>query len=118
DSPKLALIDVQYSEVRPEKGLFYRLEAAGRIRRLTTDDQVAAAVANAPTDTRAFLRGGAIERFTASVAAASWDSLVLERADGSLVRIALRDPLSFTRDHVGEALADAESADDLVARLS
>ncbi|GAA4507458.1 depupylase/deamidase Dop [Brevibacterium yomogidense] len=118
DSPKLALIDVQYSDVRPEKGLFYRLEAAGRIRRLTTDEQVADAVANAPTDTRAFLRGGAIERFTASVAAASWDSLVLERADGSLVRIALRDPLSFTREHVGGALTDADSADDLVARLS
>ena len=57
-------------------------------------------------------------RFTAAVAAASWDSLVLERADGSLVRIPLRDPHRFTRDEVGDALAGARDADDLVARLS
>ncbi len=118
DSPKLALIDVQYSDVRDGRGLFYRLEAAGRIRRLTTDEEVTRAVDTAPSDTRAFLRGGAVARFTESVAAASWDSLVLERADGTLVRIALRDPHRFTRDEVGEALTAARDADDLIARLS
>lgn len=118
DSPKLALIDVQYSDVRDGRGLFYRLESAGRIRRLTTDDEVTRAVETAPESTRAFLRGGAVARFTAAVAAASWDSLVLERADGSLVRIPLRDPHRFTRDEVGDALAGARDADDLVARLS
>src|SRR5690606_24835447 len=87
DDPKLALIDVQYSDVRREKGLFHRLESAGRIRRITTDEQVERAVEQAPAQTRAFLRGGVIERFAPSVAAASWDSVVLERADGSLVRL-------------------------------
>ena len=117
DAPKLALIDVQYSDVRREKGLFYRLEAAGRIRRITTDEQVERAVEQAPAQTRAFLRGGIIERFAPSVAAASWDSVVLERADGSLVRLALRDPLGHTRDRVGDALHGAGSADDLIERL-
>ena len=118
DSPKLALIDVQYSDVRAGKGLFHRLEAAGRIRRLTTDDEVTRAVESAPTGTRAFLRGGAVARFAGSVAAASWVSLVLERADGSHVRLALRDPHRFTREEVGDALAGAQDADDLLARLS
>ena len=117
DAPKLALIDVQYSDVRREKGLFYRLEAVGRIRRITTDEQVERAVEQAPAQTRAFLRGGIIERFAPSVAAASWDSVVLERADGSLVRLALRDPLSHTRERVGDALHGAGSADDLIERL-
>lgn len=117
DDPKLALIDVQYSDVRREKGLFHRLESAGRIRRITTDEQVERAVEQAPAQTRAFLRGGVIERFAPSVAAASWDSVVLERADGSLVRLALRDPLGHTRDRVGDALHGAGSADDLIERL-
>lgn len=118
DSPQLALIDVQYSDVRREKGLFHRLEAAGRIRRLTTDAQVEDAVARAPEDTRAFLRGGVVERFAPAVAAASWESIVLERGDGTLVRIPLRDPHGFTRERVGDALAQAESADDLITALA
>jgi proteasome accessory factor A len=117
DDPTLALIDVQYSDVRREKGLFHRLESAGRIRRLTTDAQVEAAVDTAPHDTRAFLRGGVIERFAPAVAAASWDAVVLERADGTHVRIGMRSPLGHTREAVGAALHAAGSADDLIERL-
>ncbi|MEV9079278.1 proteasome accessory factor PafA2 family protein, partial [Klebsiella pneumoniae] len=73
DDAKLHLIDLQYSDIRPEKGLYHRLVAAGRIERLLTDEQVAAAVHEPPEDTRAYFRGRCIEKFADSVAAASWD---------------------------------------------
>ena len=33
-SPKLALVDLQYSDVRPEKGLYHRLVARGSMKTL------------------------------------------------------------------------------------
>jgi hypothetical protein len=34
DSARLQAVDIQYSDVRPEKGLYHRLVARGRIERL------------------------------------------------------------------------------------
>ena len=39
---KLHLVDLQYSDVRPEKGLYNRLVASGRMERLLTEEEVAA----------------------------------------------------------------------------
>ena len=39
-SPKLQLVDLQYSDVRPEKGLYHRLVARGSMKRLVTDEEV------------------------------------------------------------------------------
>ena len=40
--PRLQLVDLQYSDVRPDRGLYNRLAAAGRMKRLVTDEQVTA----------------------------------------------------------------------------
>ena len=37
DDAKLHLIDLQYADIRPEKGLYHRLARAGRITRLLDD---------------------------------------------------------------------------------
>ena len=39
-TPRLHLVDLQYSDVRPDKGLAQRLQARGRLVRLTTDAEV------------------------------------------------------------------------------
>ena len=39
-SPKLQLVDLQYSDVRPEKGLYHRLVARGAMQRMLDDDEV------------------------------------------------------------------------------
>jgi proteasome accessory factor A len=119
DDAKLHLIDLQYSDIRPEKGLYHRLVAAGRIERLLTDEQVAAAVHEPPEDTRAYFRGRCIEKFADSVAAASWDSVILDLPGReSLQRIPTTDPLRGTRAHVGRLLDDCSSAEELFAALT
>ena len=40
DDAKLQLIDLQYSDIRPEKGLYHRLVGLGRIERLLDDAAV------------------------------------------------------------------------------
>ncbi|WP_250444775.1 depupylase/deamidase Dop [Actinotalea sp. C106] len=118
DHPRLAAMDIQWSDLRPERGLYHRLAAAGAVERLTDDEEVARAVHEPPADTRAYFRGTVVRRFGAAVRAASWDSVVLDVPSlPSLRRIPLRDPWRGTREHVGVLLEECEDAAALVERL-
>lgn len=107
--PKLRLVDLQYHDVRRDKGLYHRLEGAGEVERLTTDAEIEHAVMEPPEDTRAYFRGHCIGRFPDAIAAASWDSLIFDTGREALQRVPMREPLRGTRAHV-EGLLDA--ADD------
>ncbi|WP_448060528.1 depupylase/deamidase Dop [Cellulomonas hominis] len=118
DHPRLAAMDLQWSDVRPERGLYHRLLAAGAVERLVSEEDVAAAVRHPPEDTRAFFRGEAIARYGAHVSAASWDSIVFDVPGApTLQRVPMRDPLRGTRSHVGELLERSGDARALLAAL-
>ncbi len=119
DDAKLKLIDVQYSDIRPEKGLYHRLAAGGRVERLLTDQEVEAAMHEPPEDTRAYFRGRCLEKYAAHVAAASWDSVILDLPGReSLQRIPTLDPLRGSRAHVGALLDRCDTAAELFAALT
>jgi len=119
DDAKLALIDLQYADIRPEKGLYHRLAGAGRVERLLDDATVEGAMHDPPTDTRAYFRGRCLEKFSSSVAAASWDSVIFDLPGReSLQRVPTIDPLRGSRAHVGDLLDRCESAEALVAALT
>ncbi|WNV77770.1 depupylase/deamidase Dop [Geodermatophilus sp. DSM 44513] len=115
---RLRLVDLQYSDVRPEKGLYHRLVSRGSMQRLLTDEEVAGAVLSPPSDTRAFFRGECLRRYPAQVAAASWDSVVFDLGRENLVRIPTMEPLRGTRDHVGELFETTSSAQELVDTIT
>lgn len=115
--PKLRAIDLQYHDVRRDRGLYYRLESSGKVERLTSDAEVEAAIDEPPEDTRAYFRGRCISRYPDAIAAASWDSLIIDTGADALQRIPMREPLRGTKEHVEELLAQAEDAAALVARL-
>ncbi|MFZ2511917.1 MAG: depupylase/deamidase Dop [Gordonia sp. (in: high G+C Gram-positive bacteria)] len=114
---RLKLIDLQYSDVRLDKGLYNRLVARGSMSRLVTEEQVQRAVANPPADTRAYFRGTCVSRFGADVAAASWDSVIFDLGEDTLVRIPTMEPLRGTKEMVGDLLESATSAADVVTGL-
>jgi proteasome accessory factor PafA2 len=116
--PKLRAIDLQYHDVRRDRGLYHRLERSGKVERLTTDDQVQRAVMEPPDDTRAYFRGRCISKFPDAIAAASWDSLILDTGRDALQRIPMREPLRGTRVHVQELLDLCDDAASLVDRLT
>lgn len=119
DHPRLAAMDIQWSDVRPERGLYHRLLAAGAVERLVPEDAAEAAVTDPPSDTRAYFRGTVVRRFGDQVRAASWDSVVLDvPALPSLRRIPLRDPHRGTAAHVAALLDDCADAGELVERLA
>jgi Pup amidohydrolase len=115
--PKLRAIDLQYHDVRRSKGLYHRLEASGEVERLTTDEQIERAVNEPPHDTRAYFRGRCIGKYPDAIAAASWDSLIIDTGAEALQRIPMREPLRGTKSHVEGLLDKAVDAKKLVELL-
>src|SRR3954454_16782306 len=118
NAPRLHLVDLQYSDVRLDKGLYNRLVARGSMKRLVTEQQVLDAVDIPPTDTRAYFRGECLRRFGADIAAASWDSVIFDLGGDSLVRIPTLEPLRGSKAHVGALLDSVNSAVELVEQLT
>ena len=116
---KLQLIDYQYSDIRPEKGLYHRLVGMGRIERLLTDAEVERAMHEPPEDTRAYFRGRCLEKYADSVAAASWDSVIFDLPGReSLQRVPTIDPLRGSKAHVGELIDRCDTAAQLFNELT
>ncbi|HEY7144479.1 MAG TPA: depupylase/deamidase Dop [Streptosporangiaceae bacterium] len=117
--PRLQLVDLQYSDVRADRGLYNRLAARGRMTRLLDEAEVARAVEYPPEDTRAYFRGRCLRQYPEAVAAASWDSVIFDiPGRESLQRVPTLEPLRGTRAHVGDLLDRCETASDLVAALT
>jgi proteasome accessory factor A len=117
-APRLAMVDLQYSDVRLDKGLYNRLVSRGSMERLVTENEVLAAVTEPPDDTRAYFRGRCVAQYADRLAAASWDSVIFDVGRESLVRIPTLEPTRGTKAHVGELLDNAEDAIQLVDALT
>jgi proteasome accessory factor A len=116
--PRLALIDLQYSDMRPEKGLAYQLERRGSLLRVTSDEEVSSAVEAPPRDTRAFFRGECMRRYPDNIAAAAWDSVVFDLPEAeTLLRVPTMEPTRGTAAHVEHLLDRASTAGALVRLL-
>lgn len=116
--PRVTMMDLQYHDLRPEKGLFAALERGGYVERLVDDAAVASAVTEPPIDTRAYFRARCLQKFPQEVYAASWASVLVDVGQAAVKRIPLNDPARGTRDLVGTLLEEVESVDALVSRLS
>ncbi len=117
NSAKLAMIDLQYHDVRRSRGLYHRLAEAGNVERLIADADIEGAVSEPPEDTRAYFRGRCIARYPQSIAAASWDSVIFDTGADSLQRVPTREPLRGTKDHVESLFEVSETAAELIAAL-
>src|SRR5205085_7138197 len=104
NDPKLRLVDLQYHDVRREKGLYYRLAEAGKVETIATEEEIRRAVIEPPDDTRAFFRGRCIQKYADAIAAASWDSVIFDTGGEALQRIPMREPLRGTRSAVADLI--------------
>jgi proteasome accessory factor A len=115
---RLAAIDIQFADLRPDKGLARVLQQKGKMDLLFSEDQVAQAVANPPSDTRAYFRGTCVSKFIDQVAAASWDSVILDLGpDVPLKRISTPDALGGTKSATSDLFESSDLAADLLANL-
>ncbi len=110
---RLAAMDLQYHDLRPDRSLFARLP----IERLVDDTDAVRAISEAPVDTRAWFRGQCLASWPGSVVAANWDSVVLDVGSGSFRRIPMMDPLRGTEAIAGALFVDCPDPAELVRRL-
>ncbi|BBE22799.1 proteasome accessory factor PafA2 [Arthrobacter sp. MN05-02] len=116
--PRLALVDLQYADLRPEKGIYQRLAPRGDVDLLVRPEEVARAAVQPPRDTRAYFRGRCISEYPAEVVGASWDSLIFELAgERRLQRVQTREPLRGTAVLTEELFETAADARDFLTRL-
>lgn len=118
DDPRVAMLDLQYHDVRPDKGLYYTLERSNLIDRLIQDNQIAQAEHTPPAGTRAYFRGHCLRKFGREVYAASWTSVLFDIGNTTIKRIPLMDPLRGTESLTRELLEGCDSAGSLLAKLT
>jgi proteasome accessory factor A len=101
DDAKLAMLDLQWADLRQDKGLYYTLVNRGAIRTIATEDEIRHAMDHPPNTTRAWTRGRLIERFGAHLAGVSWESVLIRPfRQGPIHRFTFLEPLAATQhDH-------------------
>src|SRR6266436_2437761 len=115
---RVAMIDLQYHDIRPSKGLYYKLEESDAVERMTTEDEVTKAIYDPPKDTRAYFRGMCLQKYSDEVVSASWDSVIFDLKEGPLKKIFMLEPLRGTEAHVRQLLTESPTAADLLRNIS
>jgi proteasome accessory factor A len=118
DHSKLKMIDLQYHDVRRDRGLYYKLVSSGKIDRLVKDEEIDYAVDHPPEDTRAYFRGECLRRFSPKIVAASWDALIFDTGDEPLRKVPTMEPTRGTKAHVQDLLDRSPDASTLLKNLS
>jgi proteasome accessory factor A len=115
---RVQMIDLQFHDIRPGKGLFYKLEESDAVDRIATDDEIAKAMYDPPKDTRAYFRGMCLQRYADEIVSASWDSVIFDLKEGPLKKIFMLEPLRGTEAHVRQLLTESPTAADLLRNIS
>lgn len=115
---RLAAIDIQFADLRPEKGISLILQQKGKVDVMFTEEQIAQAVANPPIDTRAYFRGSCITKYCNQIAAASWDSVIFDLGpDTPLKRVSTPDARGGIKLAVAALFAKSRDANELLTNL-
>ena len=117
DDPLMRSLDLAYSDVDPENGLYHGLEQDGHVTRLTDDSRVSRAMLEPPADTRAAVRGAFVKRFAESIESVSWGGVVMN-VEAERVVVELGISGSQTSIRCAEAVLGAATEGEAVAALS
>ena len=115
DDDVIKSIDIKYSEITSDDGIAQVLKRNRLLKEYLNPFDVQEAVSEPPINTRAWFRGKSVSKFSKSIAAASWDSLIFDiDKNQPLFRIATADPLKGTQELTGEMINQSDTALDLV----
>jgi proteasome accessory factor A len=114
---QVQMLDLQYHDLRRDKGLYYLLERQGQVERIVSDEEISNAIHEPPEDTRAYFRGRCLQRYGAEVFGVNWDSISFGIGEEPIKRVLMTEPLKGSKAHVEQLLADSPSAADLVKNL-
>ncbi|MGH7265952.1 MAG: Pup--protein ligase [Candidatus Rokuibacteriota bacterium] len=98
--PRVSLIDLQYHDIRPDRGLYYRLAKNDMVERMATDEAIEQAKHIPPQTTRARLRGEFIRRANLKGKDYRVDWVYLKLNDPERETILCKDPFQAHDERV------------------
>ena len=100
----MSLLDLQYHDIRREKGVFYRLQDRGMAERTLTDEDMMEAINTPPQTTRAKLRGDFIRRAKERKRDYTVDWVHLKLNDQAQRTVLCKDPFRSQDDRVAKLI--------------
>jgi proteasome accessory factor A len=98
--PKVSLMDLQYHDIRPDRGIYYRLVQRDQVDRVTDDDAIEQAKHVPPQTTRARLRGEFIRQANYKGKDYRVDWVYLKLNDPERETILCKDPFQYHDERV------------------
>ena len=117
DDPRIRMMDFQYHDIRPEKGLYFTLLRKNRMKRMVSDEAIVRAEVDAPVGTRAYFRSACLKKFSKEVYAASWSSILFTTESDTITKLSLLEPCWGTERLMKDVLETSDSAPALLAKL-
>ena len=117
DDPRISMMDLQYHDTRPGRGLYHALERNGHVERITTDEAISRARRVPPSDTRAYFRGMCLNKFPHQVYAASWSSMLFDVGNATIKKLPLMDPLRGTELLTKSLFESSTTVEELLSHL-
>ncbi len=118
DDPRVAMMDLQYHDLRLDRGLYYKLVRDGFVDCLLTEDEIVSAAEHPPAGTRAYFRSACLKKFPKEMFAASWSSVLFDVGGGVVKRIPLLEPLRGTEELTGALIRNSDSVEQLLGALT
>lgn len=118
NDPRIAMMDLQYHDIRGDRGLYYALEKDGYVERLISNNEIERGEELPPSDTRAYFRGMCLKKFPKDIYAASWSSILFETGDSTIKRITLMEPFRGNESLTKRIIEDSSTVEELLARLA
>lgn len=117
EDSRVAMMDLQYHDVRPEKGLYFTLERANRVERIVMDEEIPRAETVAPLDTRAYFRAACVKKWPQEIYAASWTSVLFDIGNATIKKVPLMEPLRGTEALTKGLLDESDTIGALLDKL-
>jgi len=102
---RLALVDLSYHDVAPDRGLYYLMSRKGLVDRVVTDAAIGKAVVKPPQTTRARLRGDFIKAAKAKKRDFTVDWVHLKLNDQAQRTVLCKDPFKAVDERVDRLIA-------------
>ncbi|NJD69056.1 MAG: proteasome accessory factor PafA2, partial [candidate division NC10 bacterium] len=118
DDQRVFMLDLQYHDLRRDKGLYFTLERQGYVERIVTDEEILLAITTPPADTRAYFRGTCLQKYPDEVYGASWSSVIFDTGEATVKRVPMVDPLRGTRKLAAELLDRSDTAVELLDNIA
>ncbi|MCX8103557.1 MAG: proteasome accessory factor PafA2 family protein [Candidatus Bipolaricaulota bacterium] len=105
-------LDLEYHALDPNRSLFYELHNQGVLRKLVTEDEIARAMRQPPRDTRAYIRGLCVQKFSSAMRALNWGRITLSQ-NGQDVMLDLRSLVDSRVEALTRSLEGASTPREL-----